>query len=231
MRASSGGGTTPRPGEVSQAHNGVLFLDELPEFRRNVLEALRQPLEEGRVTVSRAAMSLTFPSRFMLVASMNPCPCGHYGNPHHGCTCTIPQIQRYRSRVSGPLLDRIDIHIEVPAIRSREMMGGDGGEPSAGIRERVDRARAVQEERFEGRRTHANAGMGPRLVKEHCAPDAEGRALLERAMDRLGFSARAFTKVLKVARTIADLEGSAAVRAPHIAEAIQYRSLDRDLST
>jgi len=224
-----GGGSSPRPGEVSLAHNGVLFLDELPEFKRNVLEALRQPMEDGKIAVSRAMMSLTFPARFMLVAAMNPCPCGHYGNSLHECNCTIPQIQKYRSRVSGPLLDRIDIHIEVPSIRSREMMGKVEGEPSSAIRERVNRARAVQEVRFAGKRIHSNARMGTRLIKEFCGLDEEGRGLLEKAMDRLGLSPRAYTKILKVARSIADLEGEQDVRAPHIAEAIQYRSLDRNI--
>jgi len=225
-----GGGSSPRPGEASLAHNGVLFLDELPEFKRNVLEALRQPMEDGKIAVSRAMMSLTFPARFMLVAAMNPCPCGHYGNPLHECNCTIPMIQRYRSKVSGPLLDRIDIHIEVPSIRSREMMGKVEGEPSSSIRERVNRARAIQEQRFAGKRIHSNARMGTRLIKEFCGLDEEGRGLLEKAMDRLGLSPRAYTKILKVARSIADLEGEQDVRAAHIAEAIQYRSLDRDLS-
>jgi len=225
-----GGGSSPRPGEASLAHNGVLFLDELPEFKRNVLEALRQPMEDGRIAVSRAMMSLTFPARFMLVAAMNPCSCGHYGNPLHECNCTIPQIQRYRSKVSGPLLDRIDIHIEVPSVRSREMMGRAEGEPSSAIRERVNRARAIQEQRFAGKRIHSNSRMGTRMLKEFCGLEEEGRGLLEKAMDRLGLSPRAYTKILRVARSIADLEGEQDVRASHIAEAIQYRSLDRDLS-
>jgi magnesium chelatase family protein len=208
----------------------VLFLDELPEFKKNVLEVMRQPLEEERVTISRAATSLTYPARFMLMAAMNPCPCGYYADPSNECSCTVPQIQRYRSKISGPLMDRIDIHIEVPSVRSREMMGRAEGEPSSGIRERVNRARAIQEERFAGKRIHSNARMGTRLLKEFCGLDEEGRGLLEKAMDRLGLSPRAYTKILRVARSIADLDGEKDVRAPHIAEAIQYRSLDRDLS-
>ena len=222
-----GGGNSPRPGEVSLSHNGVLFLDELPEFKKHVLEVLRQPLEDGRVTISRALLSLTYPSRMMLVAAMNPCKCGLSGDAAHGCTCTPREIQQYRSRISGPLLDRIDIHIEVPAVKYRDLADRADGESSAAIAGRVSQARETQLERFRGTRVHCNAQMTSRQIRKYCEPDAGGHRLLEVVTEKLGFSARAYTRILKVARTIADLEGSGAIGEQHIAEAIQYRSLDR----
>ena len=222
-----GGGTTPKPGEVSLAHNGVLFLDELPEFKKNVLEVLRQPLEDGRVTISRSLVSLTYPSRLMLVAAMNPCPCGYLSDPVHPCNCTPIGIHRYRSRISGPLLDRIDIHVEVPAVRYRELADRSDAEPSAAIAARVERSREIQQERYRGTKIHCNAQMTPRFIKKYCELDAAGNRMLELVTDRLGFSARTFNRILKVARTIADLDGSENIREQHIAEAIQYRSLDR----
>ncbi len=222
-----GGGTIPRPGEVSLAHNGVLFLDELPEFRKNVLEVLRQPLEEQRITISRVMGSITYPARCMLVAAMNPCPCGFLGDPTKDCSCTPLQVQRYRSRLSGPLLDRIDIHVEVPPVRFSELAQADLGEPSSAIRARVDRARRVQLERFGGRRLYCNAQMSTRDLGRYCRLDSAGEKLLEAAMLRLGLSARAYSRVLKVARTVADLDGEASIRPQHVAEAVQYRSLDR----
>ena len=220
-----GGGTTPKPGEVSLAHNGVLFLDELPEFKKNVLEVLRQPLEDGRVTISRSLLSLTYPSRVMLVAAMNPCPCGYLADPIHPCSCT--PTQRYRSRISGPLLDRIDIHIEVPAVKYRDLADRGEAESSGEIARRVERSRETQIERYKGTRIHCNAQMTPRFIKKFCELDASGNRMLELVTDRLGFSARTYNRILKVARTIADLEGSENIREEHIAEAIQYRSLDR----
>ena len=222
-----GGGTTPKPGEVSLAHNGVLFLDELPEFKKNVLEVLRQPLEDGRVTISRSLISLTYPSRVMLVAAMNPCPCGYLSDPIHPCSCTPIAIQRYRSRISGPLLDRIDIHIEVPAVKYRDLADRSEAESSAAIAARVKHSRDIQLERYHGTKIHCNAQMPPRFIKRHCELDAAGNRMLELVTDRLGFSARTYNRILKVARTIADLEGSDHIREQHIAEAIQYRSLDR----
>lgn len=223
-----GGGTHPMPGEVSLAHNGVLFLDELPEFHRNVLEVMRQPLEDGVVSIARAAASVAFPCRFMLVAAMNPCPCGYYGDPKRRCECTPTQIQRYRSRVSGPLLDRIDIQIDVPSVRYEELTSLQPGEPSAAIRERVMRARWIQQERFaDNERVHCNAGMGTRELNRFCRLDAECHQMLRMAMDDMNLSARAYDRILKVARTLADLEGLETIQANHLAEAIQYRSLDR----
>jgi len=222
-----GGGMVPRPGEVSLAHNGVLFLDELPEFPRNVLEVLRQPLEDGRVTIARAAMTLSFPATFMLAAAMNPCPCGYFNDPTHECTCTPPLIQRYVSKVSGPLLDRIDIHIDVPAVKYRELRGNESPESSAEIRARIEPARARQQARFQGTKIFANAQMTPRHINKFCRLDAASEQLLESAMTRMGLSARAHDRILKVARTIADLEGTPDIASKHIAEAIQYRSLDR----
>lgn len=222
-------GAVPRPGEVSLAHHGVLFLDELPEFDRSVLEVLRQPLEDGRVTISRAAMTLTFPTSFMLAAAMNPCPCGFYNDTVRECRCTPPQIQRYVGRISGPLLDRLDIHVDVPAVRFKELgdLGTPAGEGSAGIRARVQAARARQAERFRGSSVFANAQMSPRLIRRHCRLDAEGERLLEQAMTRQGLSARAYDRILKVSRTIADLEASADISPAHVGEAVDYRSLDR----
>jgi magnesium chelatase family protein len=222
-----GGGTIPRPGEVSLAHNGVLFLDELPEFKKNILEMLRQPLEDGQVTISRAVQSLTYPASFMLVAAMNPCPCGFLGDTKHDCTCTPPMIQRYRSRLSGPLLDRIDLHVEVPRILHRELADPRDGEPSVDIRGRVGRARQIQRERLAKFDLHANAQMQARHIRRFCAVDEEGQKLLEMVTDRLGLSARTYTRILKVARTIADLAGEERIGQAHLAEAIQYRSLDR----
>jgi magnesium chelatase family protein len=225
-----GGGSNPGPGEVSLAHHGVLFLDELPEFRRQTLEVMRQPLEDGDVTISRAAGSLTFPARFMLVAAMNPCPCGYYGDPKRQCRCSPGQIERYRQRISGPLLDRIDLHVEVPLVDFRELTSDSpAGESSALIRERVWQAREVQTSRFKGKTVITNSAMGTRLVREHCKLATEATAYLEQAMEQLNFSARAHDRILKVARTLADLSGSGDIRTQDILEAIQYRSLDRTL--
>ena len=223
-----GGGTIPRPGEVSLAHNGMLFLDELPEFERNVLEVLRQPLEDGRVTISRAAMSITFPSRFMLAAAMNPCPCGFWNDQTRECKCTPMQIQRYVSKVSGPLLDRIDIHIDVPAVKFKELASDTQGEASEAIRMRVVQARRAQLERFQGEKIYSNAQMTPRLIRKHCAIDSSPKVLLENAITRLGLSARAYDRILKVSRTLADLEGKEKIESEHVSEAIQYRTLDRN---
>ena len=225
-----GGGTVPRPGEVSLAHQGLLFLDELPEFDRSVLEVLRQPLEDQRVTISRAAMSLTFPASFMLAAAMNPCPCGFWNDPTRECRCTPLQIQRYVGRISGPLLDRIDIHVDVPAVQFKELSGASApeGEASDAIRDRVIRARDRQRERFRDEQAiYANAQMPPRLIRRYCRIDVESERLLESAMTRLGLSARAYDRILKVSRTIADLDDSEQIGASHLAEAVGYRSLDR----
>jgi magnesium chelatase family protein len=223
-----GGGSYPRPGEVSLAHGGVLFLDELPEFRKNVLEVLRQPMEDGVVTIARAAMSLSYPARFMLAAAMNPCPCGWHGDQHHTCSCKPTLVQNYLSRVSGPLLDRIDIHLDVPAVQYKALRGESGGEPSAAVRERVDRARALQRERFARRPgVYANAHMAPRDIRLHCRVSEGADALLKTAITRLGLSARAYHRILKIARTIADLGEARALEPKHVSEAIQYRSLDR----
>jgi magnesium chelatase family protein len=225
-----GGSAQPNPGEVSLAHNGVLFLDELPEFHRSTLEVLRQPLEDGKVTISRAAGSMTFPASFMLVAAMNPCPCGHYGNPRRECRCSPGQVQRYRSRLSGPLLDRIDIHVEVPAIEMNELTSTNGAEGSAAIRDRVRRARLIQQRRFarEGM-IRSNGQMTTRLLKKHCRLDGDGIELIRKAVSNLNLSARAYDRILKVARSIADLAGADQITADHLGEAVQYRTLDRGL--
>jgi len=224
-----GGGQSPRPGEVSLAHNGVLFLDELPEFGRSVLEVLRQPMEDKRVTVSRARYSVEYPANFALIASMNPCPCGYYNHPDKECTCPPGSVQRYMGRISGPLMDRIDLHIEVTPLSPAELTAERVEEPSAAIRERVIRAREVQRERYqEMPGVHTNAMMNTRMLRACCRLDADALGLLERAMERLGLSARAYDRILKVARTIADLEGSEGVAAAHVGEAIGYRSLDRE---
>jgi len=223
-----GGGQMPRPGEVSLAHNGVLFLDESPEFKKNVLEVLRQPLEDGAVTIARAANSLRFPGRFILVAALNPCPCGYLGDIKHNCTCTPFQIQRYEARLSGPLLDRIDLHLEVPAVQFKEMTQEKSGESSLHIKKRVDQARAVQKERYKRqKKIHCNGQMGPKELKKHCSLDQAGHILVEEAVERLGLSARSFHRILKIARTIADLDGSFELKQRHVAEAIQYRRLDK----
>ena len=224
-----GGGTFPRPGEVSLSHHGVLFLDELTEFKKNALEVMRQPLEDGKVTISRALTSLTYPAQFMLVAAMNPCPCGFYSDPHKECTCTLPQIQRYKAKISGPLLDRIDIHVDVPPVRFQDMSTDHLAETSGQIKKRVERARAIQQERFQGKMIFCNALMVARHIRKFCQVDRSSQKLLKHAMEKLGFSARAYTRILKVSRTIADLEGEEQIQTHHISEAIQYRSLDRTL--
>jgi magnesium chelatase family protein len=222
-----GGGSPPRPGEASLAHFGVLFLDELPEFRRDTLEALRQPMEEGFVSVVRARARHLFPTRFALLAAMNPCPCGHLGDPRHACTCLSPAIERYRGRISGPLLDRIDLHVELPAISLAELRGGPG-EPSAAVARRIEAARQRQLARFGAACPNPlNAAMAPEALRRHCRLEATGRRLLDQAFEKLGLSVRALDRILKVARTLADLEGSPAIRSAHLAEAIQYRVLDR----
>ncbi len=224
-----GGGTYPQPGEISMAHNGVLFLDELPEFRRTVLEVMRQPLEDRLITISRAKFSVEYPASFMLVASMNPCPCGYYNHPEKDCVCSPGVVQKYLNKISGPLLDRIDLHIEVVPVPFEKLSGAPPAEPSINVRERVIRARTIQEERFvEWKGIHCNAQMGSKHIRRFCQLDEAGNALLKNAMERLGLSARAYDRILKVSRTIADLEGCEAIRPEHVAEAIQYRSLDRD---
>lgn len=222
-----GGGSNPRPGEVSLAHHGVLFLDELPEFRRDVLEVLRQPMEEGNVTISRAARTLTFPSRFTLAAALNPCPCGYFNDGRRNCSCTPPQIARYLAKISGPLLDRIDLQVEVPALTAEEITSTDIGESSELIRNRVEAARQMQRERFSRSGIQCNGEMGTRHLRKYCSLGADSRKLLEAALQRLGLSARGYDRILKVARTIADLDGADDVGSPHVAEAIQYRALDK----
>jgi magnesium chelatase family protein len=222
-----GGGATPRPGEASLAHHGVLFLDELPEFRRHVLEALRAPLEDGTILIGRARGAMSYPARFMLAAAMNPCPCGYHGDGHARCTCHVAQVERYMARVSGPMLDRIDLHIEVPGVSARELTALDPGESSAVIRTRVLAARQRQLERFAGRNIYANAQMTARDVRELCKVDDRGLSMLQSAIQKLGLSARAYHRVLRLARTIADLDGKPRIISAHIAEAIQYRMLDR----
>jgi magnesium chelatase family protein len=222
-----GGGTMPRPGEVSLAHNGVLFLDELPEFRRDVLEVMRQPLEDGQVTISRAMRTLTFPSRFTLAAALNPCPCGYFNDVRRECTCTEAQMSRYLARISGPLLDRIDLQVEVPALAPEEISSLAPGESSESIRERVDRARQIQRERFNDSRIESNAEMMTRHLRSHCVLSAKSQGMIDRAVEKLGLSARAYDRILKVARTIADLAGVESLEPDHVAEAIQYRALDK----
>jgi len=225
-----GGGSFPKPGEVSLAHNGVLFLDELPEFHRNVLEVLRQPIEDGVVTIARASTSLTYPAKFMLAAAMNPCPCGFYGDPQRECTCTPFQVQKYRAKISGPLLDRIDMHIEVPPVKYQELAGDSGGESSLTIRSRVQKARDIQKERFKKfKSVYCNAHMEAKYIRKYCILEREAEKLLKDAIERLGLSGRAYDRILKVSRTIADLEANEKIASHHIAEAIQYRSLDRNL--
>ena len=224
-----GGGTNPQPGEISLAHNGVLFLDELPEFRRQVLEVLRQPMEERRVTISRAKMTIDYPASFMLVAAMNPCPCGYYNHPTVECTCPAGAVKKYMNKISGPLLDRIDLHIEVTPVPVSQLNNMQQGESSAAIRERVVAARAIQTARFAGHPgVHCNAQMGSKLTRQYCVLTDECRTIMEQAMNRLGLSARAYDRILKVARTIADLEAAPDINPDHLREAITYRSLDRD---
>ncbi len=222
-----GGGHIPRPGEVSLAHNGVLFLDELSEYKKHVLEVLRQPLEDLKVTISRAASTITYPSSFMLVAAMNPCPCGYFSDPKHECRCTLHQIHRYRSKISGPLLDRIDIHVEVPAVPYNALKGTGKSESSDHIRDRVNAARKIQSQRFSRTKIHCNAQMNSRQIKRYCTIDEMSHRLLETAVDKLGLSARAHNRILKIARTIADIEATPELSERHIAEAVQYRNLDR----
>ncbi|MDX1906688.1 MAG: YifB family Mg chelatase-like AAA ATPase [Bacteroidia bacterium] len=224
-----GGGGNPQPGEISLAHNGILFLDELPEFKRTVLEVLRQPIEERRIIVSRAKLTVEYPANFMLIASMNPCPCGYYNHPEKECVCAPPQVQRYLSRISGPLLDRIDLHIEVTPVNFDELTSREAGEKSADIRERVMTARRIQTERFKDQPgIYSNAMMPPQMVRSVCKIDRQGEMLLKIAMKKLDLSARAFDRILKVARTIADLSDKPEILPEHLAEAIQYRSLDRE---
>lgn len=224
-----GGGHHPKPGEISLSHHGVLFLDELPEFNRNALEVMRQPLEDGKVTISRATFSVDYPAQFMLVASMNPCPCGYYTDPNHECSCTVTQIQKYVAKISGPLLDRIDIHCEVPAVGYRELSQKSVGESSIEIRKRVIHARKRQLERFKGKQIYSNSQMKSKEIKLYCQLDESSQSLLKVVMEKLGLSARAYDRILKVSRTIADLSDSNEIKVEHLSEAIQYRSLDRNL--
>ncbi len=222
-----GGGGIPKPGEISLSHHGTLFMDEFPEFSRDTLESLRQPIEDGKVRIARVNGSIEYPARMILVAAMNPCPCGFLGDPERECTCTPPQVARYKNRISGPLLDRIDIQVEVPRVRYRDLHEGKGGECSAEIRQRVEAAREIQQKRFAGTGIQANAGMGNREIRRYCRIEGQVAALLQEAFEKLHLSARAYSRVLKVARTIADLDGQAGIGAGHLAEAIQYRTLDR----
>ena len=227
--AMTGGGSFPLPGEISLSHNGILFLDELPEFRRDVLEVLRQPLEDRRISISRVKCNVEYPASFMLVAAMNPCPCGYYNHPTHPCVCSPSQVHKYMSRISGPLMDRIDLQIEVAPVPFEELSSKRNGEPSKFIRERVIKARKIQEERYRGfSGVHCNAQMTPKLLQQFAQPDNEGVTLLRSAMNRLNLSARAYDRILKVSRTIADLEGCATIRSHHLSEAISYRNLDRE---
>jgi len=225
-----GGGSVPKPGEVSLSHHGVLFLDELPEFKKDILEMLRQPMEDNQVTISRASTAITYPAGFMLIAAMNPCPCGYYGDRNHECNCSSSEIQRYMSRISGPLMDRIDIHITVPAVKFKELSSETRGEPSSVIRERVNRARRVQIERFKGEpEIFCNAHMDSRDIGRYCRIDEKSRSLLATAISQQGLSARAYDRILKVSRTIADLAGASEIELGHVAEAVHYRTLDRRL--
>lgn len=223
----AGGGRIPKPGEISLAHNGVLFLDELPEFSREALEILRQPLEDGTVTISRVSGTLTYPCSIMLVCAMNPCPCGYFGHPTRKCTCRKEAVSSYLSRISGPLLDRLDLHVEVPPVEYGELAGNARGEPSAAIRARVNRTRALQQERYRGTGVACNARLTPSLLRENCRLTEPASRLLRGAFETMGLSARAYDRILKVARTIADLDGGGDIREEHVAEAVQYRSLDR----
>ena len=223
----SGGGSMPRPGEISLAHHGVLFLDELPEFSREAMEVLRQPMEDGQVTISRVSGSVSYPCSTMLIAAMNPCPCGYFGHPSRKCTCSPKAVSRYLSKVSGPLLDRLDLHVEVPPVEFEKLTSQTPGEPSRQIRERVNLARELQQKRLQGTGISCNAKITPDHLRELCRLSKGGEALLKTAFERLGLSARAYDRVLKVARTIADLEQSPDIQAEHAAEAVQYRSLDR----
>lgn len=224
-----GGGRIPRPGEVSLSHNGILFLDELSEFPHHVLESLRQPLEDGVVTISRALISLTYPARFMLVAAMNPCSCGYFGDPNHECSCTPYEIQKHLNKISGPLLDRIDIHIQVAAVRKEDLLSKREGETSSSIRKRVNKARNIQLSRFKGKSIYCNSQMSQRQIKRFCSPQKEAEKLLRSAISELYLSARAYYRILKISRTIADLDGKKEVKSSHISEALQYRYLDRQL--
>lgn len=224
-----GGGGNPQPGEISLSHHGVLFLDELPEFKRTVLEVMRQPMEERRVSISRAKVSIDFPANFMLIASMNPCPCGYFNHPEKDCSCSSMMVQRYLNKISGPLLDRIDLHVEVTPVPFNELSSDSKSENSESVRARVIKARQIQEERFKNHPgTYANAQMSSKLLKEICVLNTVSQTLLKAAMDRLNLSARAYDRILKVSRTIADLDGSETIKPEHLAEAIQYRSLDRE---
>ncbi len=226
-----GGGSTPTPGEISLAHNGVLFLDELPEFNRQTLEVLRQPLEDGNVTISRALTSTTFPADFVLIASLNPCPCGYRNDTRRNCHCSIPQIERYMAKISGPLLDRIDLHIEVPAVPFKELSAKSGGTSSTQMREQVLSARTIVQNRFLNSSTRCNAHMSTREIREHCRLDETATNLLRSSIQEMGLSARAHDKILRVARTIADLEEKAEITHEHVSEAVNYRMLDRSLWT
>jgi len=226
----SGGGAVPRPGELSLSHNGVLFLDELPEFHRDVLEVMRQPLEDGHVTISRVAGTLTYPCNTLFAASMNPCKCGYFGDVDHECNCTLPQVIKYRNRISGPLLDRIDIHVEVPSVKYNDLSSETSGETSTQIRERVNRAREIQRNRYKDLELFSNSSLSPSSIKKYCKLNEESNRLLKVAFENMGLSARAHSRILKVARTIADLDESTNILTKHIAEAIQYRSLDRSIS-
>ncbi|KQC10290.1 MAG: hypothetical protein APR62_12280 [Smithella sp. SDB] len=224
-----GGGQTPRPGEISLAHLGVLFLDELPEFKKNVLEALRQPLEDGTITITRSSVTASFPAKFMLIAAMNPCPCGYFGDRVRTCHCSPQQIRQYQSKISGPLMDRIDLHIEVPSVKYRALSDKETGESSMPIKERVNKARELQKKRFGSDDIVCNARMTEKQIQEFCQIGEEAHKLIEMAIEKLGLSARAVNRILKVSRTIADLENSSNIESVHVAEAIQYRSLDRSL--